>query len=332
MPELPSGLDLNLLRVLVQVHQDRKVSLAAEHLGMSQPAVSSALRRLRAVTGDKLFVPTARGMQPTPLTEQISPRLAAALASIGDTMSGQVAFDARTSTRCFTLAMTDIGECHFLPPLARLLRERAPGVSLATVRNTAINLRFAMEQGKVDLALGHLPDLSNDFHQRVLFMQRYVCLFRKGHPLDVPEIALPQYAQAEHAIVLSVGTGHGRVDEVIERAGVQRRILLRVPHFVALADVLEDSDLVATVPEVFARRSVRRFHLSYRPHPVALPPIEIGLFWHTTYHRDPASVWLRELIADAFFEAPVDPRRYRPAQAEIGPDAGAVSPTKGSFR
>jgi DNA-binding transcriptional LysR family regulator len=306
MAELPAHLDLNLLRVLVQVYADRKVSAAAEHLGLSQPAVSSALRRLRAATGDKLFVPTARGMQPTPLAAQIAPRLAQALASIGDTMASQVAFDAGTSERCFTLAMTDIGECHFLPPLVRLLRQQAPHVGLATVRNTAVNLRVEMEQGRVDLAIGHLPDLDNDFHQRLLFTQRYVCLFRKGHPLDVAEIPLERYAAAEHAVVLSVGTGHGRVDEVIERAGIRRRILLRVPHFVALADVLEGSDLVATVPEVFAERSVGRFNLSFRDHPVDLPPIEIRLFWHTKYHRDPASIWLRERIVQAFRQ-PLEP-------------------------
>lgn len=324
MAEIPANLDLNLLRVLVQVHADRKVSAAAEHLGMSQPAVSSALRRLRVVMGDKLFVPTARGMQPTPLAEQIAPALASALASIGDTMSCQVAFDAATSDRRFTLAMTDIGECHFLPPLARLLRSRAPHVGLATVRNTAINLRVEMEQGKVDLALGHLPDLSTDFHQRLLFTQRYVCLFRKGHRLDVPEIPLGQYAQADHAVVLSVGTGHGRVDEFIARSGVRRRIVLRLPHFSALADVLEDSDLVATVPEVFAERSMKRFNLSHRAHPIDLPPIDIGLFWHTKYQRDPASAWLRELIAGAFQvrAAPAGVAGGRTAQAGAAASSG----------
>jgi DNA-binding transcriptional LysR family regulator len=91
-------------------------------------------------------------MQPTPLAEQIAPRLALALANIGDTMASRLAFDAATSERCFTLAMTDIGECHFLPPLARLLREQAPHVGLATVRNTAVNLRVEMELGRVDVA------------------------------------------------------------------------------------------------------------------------------------------------------------------------------------
>lgn len=297
---LPSNLDLNLLRVLVQVHADRNVSLAAEHLGMSQPAVSSALKRLREALGDRLFIPTARGMQATPLADEIAPQIASALAAIGETMACKVRFDAATSRRQFALAMTDIGEIHFLPALMRTLRACAPGVSVATVRNAAVNLRVEMEQGKVDLALGHLPDLTTDFHQRRLFTQRYVCLFRKGHPLESSSQPLQAYAQAEHAQVLSVGTGHGRVDEFIDKAGVERRIRLRLPHFVALADVLESSDLVATVPEVLARRSVRHFALGWRAHPVDLPPIEIRVFWHAMVHQDPANRWLRELIVRQF--------------------------------
>lgn len=302
MHSLPPDLDLNLLRVLVQVHADGNVSQAAEHLGMSQPAVSSALKRLREKLGDRLFIPTARGMQATPLADQMAPQIASALASIGESMACRVSFDASTSRRQFAVAMTDIGEVHFLPSLARELRSRAPGISIATVRNTAVNLRVDMEQGKVDLALGHLPDLTTDFHQRLLFTQRYVCLFRKGHALETAPDRLQAYADAEHALVLSVGTGHGRVDDFIDKAGVSRRIRLRVPHFVALADVLESSDLVATVPEVFARRSAQHFQLGYLAHPVDLPPIEIRVFWHAKVHQDPANRWLRELIVRQFGE------------------------------
>ncbi|HRD83806.1 MAG TPA: LysR family transcriptional regulator [Rubrivivax sp.] len=314
MQPLPANLDLNLLRVLVQVHLDRKVSQAADSLGMSQPAVSSALKRLREALGDRLFIPTARGMQATPLAEQIAPRVAQALAAIDETMACKVSFDAATSQRHFTIAMTDIGELHFLPPLARALRDVAPGVGIATVRHTAVNLRVEMEQGKVDLALGHLPDLSTDFHQRLLFTQRYMCLFRKGHALESAADPLAAYAQAEHALVLSLGTGHGRVDEFIDRTGLRRRIRLRVPHFVALTDVLESTDLVATVPEVFARRSAQRFALRFRPHPVDPPPIEIRAFWHAKVHQDPANRWLRELIVRLFGaddSRPADPAAAR---------------------
>lgn len=300
---LPPDLDLNLLRVLVQVHADRSVSVAAAHLGLSQPAVSRALVRLRAQLGDRLFVPTARGMQATPLAEQVAPQVAAALACIGETLASGLHFDAATSQRQFTLAMTDIGEVHFLPTLMRSLRRLAPGVAIATLRQTAVNLRLEMEQGRVDLALGHLPDLTTDFHQRLLFQQRYVCLFRKGHPLATAADPLQAYADAEHALVLSPGTGHGRADAFIDKAGVQRRVRLRVPHFGALADVLESSDLVATVPEVFARRSAQRFQLDHRPHPVDLPPIEIRAFWHAKLHQDPANRWLRGLLVRQFAEA-----------------------------
>ena len=303
MHSLPPKLDLNLLRVLVQVHADGNASLAAENLGISQPAVSSALKRLREALGDRLFIPTARGMQATPLADQRAPQIAAALASIGETMACKVSFDAATSRRRFTVAMTDIGEIHFLPPLSRALRLLAPGVSIATVRHTAVNLRVEMEQGKVDLALGHLPDLTTDFHQRLLFQQRYVCLFRKGHPLETAADPLEAYARAEHAVVLSVGTGHGRVDEIIDKALAARQVRLRVPHFVALTDVLEASDLVATVPEVFAERSARRFELCHRAHPVDLPPIDIRAFWHAKVHQDPANRWLRELIVGQFGQA-----------------------------
>ncbi len=300
MPGVLQNLDLNLLRVLVQVHADRNVSVAAEHLGLSQPAVSGALKRLRAALGDKLFVPTARGMQATPLADVIAPQIAAALASIGETMACRALFDATTSQRQFVIAMTDIGEVHFLPTLVRLLRERAPGVGIATVRNAAVNLRVEMEQGQVDLALGHLPDLKTDFHQRLLFRQRYVCLFRQGHQLAAAPDALAAYRAAEHVMVLSVGTGHGRVDIHLDKVLPDRRVRLRVPHFVALADVLEASDLVATVPEVFARRSAQRFRLGYCDHPVELPAIDIGVFWHTKHQQDAASRWLRELIVSEF--------------------------------
>lgn len=296
----PKDLDLNLLTVFVQLYEDRKVSLTAENIGLSQPAVSSALGRLRRLLGDELFLRTSRGMQPTPLADQLAVPITNALASIRDSLSQQLSFDAATSSRQFTIAMTDIGEFHFLPQLMKRLATLAPGVTVSTVRSTAVNLRFDMEMGKVDLVIGHIPDLITDFHRRSLFFQRYVCLFRSGHCMDRESPSLDEYTAAEHVVVISAGTGHGQADEYIQRAGIQRRIRLRVPHFVALADILESSDLVATVPEAFAIRSVKHFNLRYVPHPVDLPPIDISLFWHAKYHRDPANRWLRDLIAKNF--------------------------------
>ena len=296
----PRNIDFNLLTVFVQLYQDRNVSRAADNLGLSQPAVSKALSRLRHLLGDKLFLRTPQGMQPTPLAEQIEAPIANALTLIRETLLRKMAFDAATSTRQFTIAMTDIGEFHFLPQLMESLENMAPGVIISTVRSTAVNLKFEMETGQVDLALGDLPALVTDFHRRTLFSQRYVCLFRKGHAMDNATSPVDAFTSAAHALVVSAGTGYGRADEHIERAGIKRRIRLRVPHFVALADILESSDLVATVPEAFAIRSVKHFALRYTPHPFDLPTIDIGLFWHEKYHRDPANCWLRDMVVSHF--------------------------------
>src|SRR6185436_6936040 len=126
----------------------------------------------------------------------------------------------------FTVGMTDIGEIYFLPTLMERLRRQAPGVSLSTVRNTAVNLKDEMEAGKVDLAIGLLPQLKAGFFQRRLFRQRYVCMFRKGHKLDKRKVSLAEFGAAEHLLVVSEGTGHGKVDEVLKRSGVERRVSL----------------------------------------------------------------------------------------------------------
>jgi DNA-binding transcriptional LysR family regulator len=294
------GPDLNLLVVFCQLYQDRKVSLAAQNLGLSQPTVSAALARLRTMMSDELFVRTARGMEPTPLADRIAAPLGRSLADIRHTLATQASFDASTATRQFSLAMTDIGEFHFLPRLVAALEAAAPQLSISTVRGTAVNLKFEMEAGRIDLALGFLPDLVSGFHRRVLFTQRYVCLHRRGHPMAERPADPAVYAACQHAVVVSAGTGHGHAEQVVERSGLNRFVRLRVPHYVALADVLEATDLVATVPEAFAQRSVKHFDLAYSAHPIELPPIEIALYWHTKYQRDRANRWMRNLIIRLF--------------------------------
>jgi DNA-binding transcriptional LysR family regulator len=127
-------------------------------------------------------------------------------------------------------------------------------------------------------------------------------MFRPGHPLDKRTVRLKDFEQADHVVVTAAGTGHAKVDEILAKQGVQRNIRLRVPHFVAVADIVQSTDLVATVTEKFAQRSAEFFGLKYIKHPVELPEIQINLFWHSRYHRDPASQWLRSLIFQLFSE------------------------------
>src|SRR5690606_15619899 len=149
----------NLLVVFHQLLMERKVSAAAEKLGLTQPAVSNALNRLRKLLGDDLFLRTTRGMEPTPYARQLAGPIADALGAIRDTLNFRSTFDPATSKRTFTIGMTDIGEIYFLPRLIERTARLAPGISINTVRNTAVNLRDEMELGHVDLAIGLLPQL-----------------------------------------------------------------------------------------------------------------------------------------------------------------------------
>ncbi len=297
-----SDIDLNQLVLFQQLMVARRVSKVAENLGLTQPAVSNTLAKLRRQFGDDLFVRTPAGMMPTPFAEQLAEPIGYALGMIHSGLNQHSAFDPASVKRSVTIGMTDIGEIVFLPLLVERLRKEAPGVSLSTVRTTATNLRDDMEAGKVDLAIGPLPQLKAGFFQRRLFRQRYVCLFRKGHALDRKRLLLADFKAAEHLIIVSAGTGHGKVDDLIRRAGVDRTVRLTIPHFVSVGHLLRRTDMVATVTERLAESLVEPFDLSFRPHPVDLPEIAINVFWHAKVHRSPAHQWLRGVVFDLFGE------------------------------
>jgi DNA-binding transcriptional LysR family regulator len=239
-------------------------------------------------------------MMPTPFAEQLGEPVGYALSMIQDGLNLRTQFDPATAKTSLTIGMTDIGEIVFLPRLVQRLAAEAPGVTLNTVRNSAVNLRDDMEAGRVDLAIGLLPQLKAGFFQRRLFRQRYVCLFRRGHRLDRKKLTLADYRGAEHVVVVSAGTGHGKVDELLRRAGVERLVRLTVPHFVSVGHILQGTELVATVPERLAEQLAQPFGLAWRPHPARLPEVSINAFWHAKMHRAPANRWLRSVVFELY--------------------------------
>ncbi len=293
-------IDLNLLVVFNQLLLDRRVSTSADKLGLTQPAVSNALKRLRALLNDELFVRTAKGMEPTPYAMHLAEPVGYALGALQNALDRRDTFDPATSQRTFTLAITDIGEIYFMPTLMNELSRLAPNIKISTLRNNAGNLREEMQAGSVDLAIGLIPSLKTGFFQRRLFKQRYVCMFRRGHPSATNPISMAQFKALGHVGVTSANTGHGEVDELMARKGIQRDIRLHVPHFVAVGHILQSSDLIATVPERFSLKCEGPFDLVTSPLPVKLPEIAIHLFWHAKYNREPANMWLRQLIVRLF--------------------------------
>ncbi|MDO5625265.1 MAG: LysR family transcriptional regulator [Pseudomonadota bacterium] len=294
-------MDLNLLVVFEQLMEDRHVTRAAEALGLSQPAVSNALRRLRAQLGDELFVRSAAGMQPTARATELATPVAQALGTLRGALGAPAAFDPARSVRCFTLAMTEVGQIYFLPPLMRRLAAEAPGVSVRAVAVTDTALDQAMAAGQVDLALGLLPQLRAGFYQQLLFRQRYVCLMRAAHPLAaMPTLTRAAFVAAGHVRVEARGTGHARIGEALARKGLAPRVHLSVPDYVALGHVLAGTDLIATVPERLADSVCAPLGLAARPLPVRLPTGAIHQLWHARMHRDPGSTWLRARVAGLF--------------------------------
>jgi len=294
--------DLNLLVVFDELLKQGSVSGAAASLGVSQPGVSNALNRLRRLLGDELFLRTSRGMVPTPYADAMAEPLAGALDAIRDTLNARAAFDPASSRRAFVIGVSDVGETYFLPRLMRRLGQLAPGVTIRTARTTSLDVKDEMERGRIDLAMGFLPALKSGFFQRRLFRQPYVCLFRRGHPLAGGAVSLRQFRAAEHVAILAEGTGHGVVDEIMQRAAVARRIRLTVPHFMAVGPVLQSTDMIAVVPLRFADCVCEPFGLVAAACPVKIPESVINVFWHARNHREAANQWLRQTIVEVFGE------------------------------
>jgi len=298
----PHQIDLNLLAVFQEVYRERQISSAARRLGLSQSAVSNALARLRKLFGDELFVRTGQGMQPTPLAASLAEPVGAALAQVALALNQTSAFDPATSTRRFTIAMTDVGEVHFMPALIERCRLAAPLLQISSRRAGSVNLKEEMESGRVDLAVGPFEDISDALYQRLLFRQPYVSMLRRGHPLTSGEVGLDRFAAAEHLIVDSNEAPYDRINQLLEKAGVGAGTRFRVPHFTAVPYIVGASDLVVTVPLKLAERAGAPFGLAWITPPLRLPTLQTNMFWHRRYNQDPGNQWLRGLVVDTFGE------------------------------
>jgi DNA-binding transcriptional LysR family regulator len=295
------GLDLNLLRVFDAVLRDRSVTSAAKHLGLTQPAVSNALARLRTQFEDVLFVRTPTGMDATPFARELSEPVQQALALLESALAHGPGFDPATSMRAFRFYMSDLGQIEFLPPLVERAQRVAPGVRLEAVSLEVEDIGDALAAGALDLAVGFLPGLGPPVRRQPLFRDPYVCLMRADHPDIGEKLTRKQFLAASHALVSYKG-GHRVIEEALERAGLARKIALRVPHFTVVPMVLERSDLILILPTKVARVYERQGRFKFLPLPVPIPPADVAAHWHERFERDPGNRWLREMITELFTE------------------------------
>ena len=290
-------LDLNLLRVFDAVLQSRSVTGAAGRLGLTQPAVSNALGRLRHAFGDALFLRTPQGMEPTPYARELAEPVRRALTLLESALAHGPGFDPATSARSFRFYMSDLGQIEFLPPLLERVRRVAPGVRLEAPALEPEHVADALASGSLDLAVGFLPSLGPPLRRQALFSDPYLCLMRADHGISL--LTRKRFVEASHVLVTYRG-GHRVVEEALERAGASQRIVLRVPHFTVVPMVLERTDLILTLPARVARVFERRGSLKAMPPPVPVPPAEVAMHWHERFDADAGNRWLRDQLASLF--------------------------------
>lgn len=290
--------DLNLLFIFEALWRDRSVTGAAENLGLTQAAVSSALKRMRLERGDKMFTLVGRRMEPTPYATAIAQQLLDALAMIRNTSAEEAKFDPATSRRLFTVRTRDIGEVVDLPPLMQKLQTEAPHIKLRTVFKPIDETLSGLASGRIDFAMGFLPALETGIHRRQLFTQHYVCVMRKGHPLEDQELTVERLREQQHLLVEYSGSGHQVLEKALIDAGARHQIKVRLPQYLSAPHFIIGSDLLWFAPAILVKTLMQHFALITKPVPLELPEFDIGLYWHDRYHRDPGNKWLRDFIVN----------------------------------
>ena len=278
------------------IYTEANLTRAGQIIGITQPAVSNALARLRESFNDPLFVRTAQGMVPTPMAQNIINPVRSALALLRVSVQESRTFNPLQANKTFRISMTDLTEAVVLPPLFQRLRKQAPSVVVESLLSHRRETTSDLAAGRLDFAIDAPLNTDPQVRHVKLMEDRYVCAMRPAHPLaGQPSISLDEYLGLTHIHISTRRNGLGQVDLALGKMGLQRKITLRSQHYLMASNVLQHTDMVMTVPERFARRHALHF--------VALPlnelpNVETHLYWHESTEQDPANRWMRELLIE----------------------------------
>jgi DNA-binding transcriptional LysR family regulator len=296
------NLDLNLLRVFDAVMTELNLTRAADRLATTQPAVSNALKRLRAVVDDDLFIRTAHGVKPTARAEDLRPAIRLALATLESAL-GTEQKDLSHIKKTLRLCMADSTASLVLPPLIRLVKDVAPNLTLQTLPLLNRDPRPALLKGEIDLAIGSFPgivaqlttdqEVESGICHAALYSSAYVCIMRKDHPLADRELTLDAYCAADHVLVNFSGRLQGQADKILQEIGRNRRVMLTVNQFSTAGQIVGGSDLLSVMPSHLIALNRMEPLLVAKKLPFVLPGLKIDLLWHGRDARDPALQWIR---------------------------------------
>ena len=289
--------DLNLFIAFDVIYTEKNLTKAGQVLGITQPAVSNALSRLRELFGDDLFIRTSKGMIPTPVANQIIKDVRSALSLIQNTISETEKFDPSLAEMTFKISIGDSSEYRLLPLLIKELAEIAPKIKVETYLTPRKEAPRELASGTIDFSID--PPVHSDPHLRheKIYEEDYVMIVRKDHPiLSLKEITIEDYLKLSHIHISNRKTGLGHVDMALYRLGLSRDISLRAQHFLVAPYIVEQSDLAITTTKGFA---VDR-DLAWRELPFEIEPLILHLYWHEAKDSDPSTKWMKDLMLKTY--------------------------------
>lgn len=288
--------DLNLLVVFDAVITDGNLTRAADRIGMSQPAVSNSLARLRDALGDPLFERRGRGMEPTARARELAKPVRQALDLLQAGLSGDDRFDFRTARVTFTVATEDVGEIVILPRLMNWLSQSAPGVRVRIATERASAAIEQVRRGRVDFAFDYIPLEGNELEAQHLLSEPRVVMSRRDHPRVADGLSLETYLSLQHVAFNRSAPGAAIVALALKRLGHERDIAMEVPHYLSIPAVLLQTDYVATVPRRVAVALAEHYDLRMVKLPFEVADLPIYMSWNRTNTAVPAHRWFRERV------------------------------------
>ncbi|WP_112942847.1 MULTISPECIES: LysR substrate-binding domain-containing protein [unclassified Rhizobium] len=290
--------DLNLLPVFMTLMEERNVTRAADRLGITQPALSNALARLRVVMRDPLFVRERYGMQPTQMALELAPVIATALAAIDGAVLGQQEFDPAEADLSFTIAPNSYVEYVLMPAIVARLRETAPGIRLRLTPYGNDLIETGVMSGTTAMVLGRIVEPPDNLVVQHLMDEGLACVVRADHPEVSDSLSKEQYERMRHVNVVPHGRLRVGLFQALEQRGLRREVAVSVTHFLAVPEMIAVTDYCATLPRLICRHLAADPRLKIVPAPVDLGSFPVDLAWHVRHRNDPAHRWLRSLIAD----------------------------------
>jgi DNA-binding transcriptional LysR family regulator len=305
-----SQVDLNLFVVLEAIYREGNITRAGQQLNLTQPAISHALKRLRDLLQDPLFVRQGPHMVPTPFTRNMIEQVRQALQLLEVNLSESQNFVPEHTRRSFHLSLWEYTEALVLPSLLQRLLHAAPGMSISTSRVKRRDLEAELARGSVDLAIEIPMTMSDRIRRKWLLNEPFVVMARKGHPAIKDKLDLDTYLAQRHVLVSSRRHGPSLVDIELSRRGLRREVFLRSQHNFAASIVVNKTDMLLTLPERQAQLLNTGSLNQVYPFPLTEPRLEAHLYWHESVENDPANRWLRDEIERSLTAESRAPRKF----------------------